>query len=91
MTWHICGVRHLSCFSFGTKKFLLSVGSPGGPAIIDYVTQTLIGMLALSGAEREHRVQQAQTWASQFNTGAAIEGYLAVYADVLKQAGCAPA
>jgi gamma-glutamyltranspeptidase/glutathione hydrolase len=27
------------------NKFLLSVGSPGGPAIIDYVTQTLIGML----------------------------------------------
>jgi gamma-glutamyltranspeptidase/glutathione hydrolase len=27
------------------NHFLLSVGSPGGPAIIDYVTQTLIGML----------------------------------------------
>jgi gamma-glutamyltranspeptidase/glutathione hydrolase len=27
------------------NRFLLSVGSPGGPAIIDYVTQTLIGML----------------------------------------------
>lgn len=26
-------------------KFLLSVGSPGGPAIIDYVAQTLIDML----------------------------------------------
>jgi gamma-glutamyltranspeptidase/glutathione hydrolase len=26
-------------------KFLLSVGSPGGPAIIDYVTQTLVAML----------------------------------------------
>ena len=26
-------------------KFLLSVGSPGGPAIIDYVTQSLIAML----------------------------------------------
>ena len=26
-------------------NFLLSVGSPGGPAIIDYVTQTLVGML----------------------------------------------
>jgi gamma-glutamyltranspeptidase/glutathione hydrolase len=26
-------------------KFLVSVGSPGGPAIIDYVSQTLIGML----------------------------------------------
>ncbi|HVV28025.1 MAG TPA: gamma-glutamyltransferase [Rhizomicrobium sp.] len=26
-------------------KFLLSVGSPGGPAIIDYVAQTLIAML----------------------------------------------
>ncbi len=25
--------------------FLLSVGSPGGPAIIDYVSQTLIAML----------------------------------------------
>ena len=27
------------------NRFLLSVGSPGGPAIIDYVAQTLIGML----------------------------------------------
>ena len=27
------------------NNFLLSVGSPGGPAIIDYVSQTLIGML----------------------------------------------
>jgi gamma-glutamyltranspeptidase/glutathione hydrolase len=27
------------------NRFLLSVGSPGGPAIIDYVTQSLIGML----------------------------------------------
>ena len=26
-------------------KFLLSVGSPGGPAIIDYVAQTLVAML----------------------------------------------
>jgi gamma-glutamyltranspeptidase/glutathione hydrolase len=26
-------------------KFLLSVGSPGGPAIIDYVTQSLVAML----------------------------------------------
>jgi gamma-glutamyltranspeptidase/glutathione hydrolase len=26
-------------------KFLVSVGSPGGPAIIDYVAQTLIGIL----------------------------------------------
>jgi len=26
-------------------NFLLSVGSPGGPAIIDYVTQTLVAML----------------------------------------------
>lgn len=26
-------------------KFLASVGSPGGPAIIDYVSQTLIGLL----------------------------------------------
>jgi gamma-glutamyltranspeptidase/glutathione hydrolase len=26
-------------------KFLLSLGSPGGPAIIDYVTQSLIAML----------------------------------------------
>ena len=26
-------------------RFLLSVGSPGGPAIIDYVCQTLVGML----------------------------------------------
>lgn len=26
-------------------KFLVSVGSPGGPAIIDYVAQTLIGLL----------------------------------------------
>ena len=24
-------------------NFLLSVGSPGGPAIIDYVAQTLVG------------------------------------------------
>ena len=27
------------------NRFLLSVGSPGGPAIIDYVSQTLSGML----------------------------------------------
>jgi gamma-glutamyltranspeptidase/glutathione hydrolase len=27
------------------NRFLLSVGSPGGPAIIDSVTQTLVGML----------------------------------------------
>ena len=26
-------------------KFLLSVGSPGGPAIIGYVTQSLVAML----------------------------------------------
>ena len=26
-------------------KFLLSVGSPGGPAIIDYVAQSLVAML----------------------------------------------
>lgn len=26
-------------------KFLVSVGSPGGPAIIDYVSQTLVGLL----------------------------------------------
>jgi gamma-glutamyltranspeptidase/glutathione hydrolase len=27
------------------NKFLVSVGSPGGPAIIDYVAQTLVGIL----------------------------------------------
>jgi gamma-glutamyltranspeptidase / glutathione hydrolase len=44
------GKRPLSAMSptivFGMDgNFLLSVGSPGGPAIIDYVTQTLIAML----------------------------------------------
>ncbi|HEY4077066.1 MAG TPA: gamma-glutamyltransferase [Rhizomicrobium sp.] len=44
------GKRPLSAMSptivFDKKgKFLLSVGSPGGPAIIDYVAQTLIAML----------------------------------------------
>jgi gamma-glutamyltranspeptidase/glutathione hydrolase len=44
------GKRPLSAMSptivFGPDgKFLLSVGSPGGPAIIDYVAQTLVAML----------------------------------------------
>jgi gamma-glutamyltranspeptidase / glutathione hydrolase len=44
------GKRPLSAMSptivFGMDgNFLLSVGSPGGPAIIDYVTQTLVAML----------------------------------------------
>ena len=44
------GKRPLSAMSptivFGKDgKFLLSVGSPGGPAIIDYVAQTLVAML----------------------------------------------
>jgi gamma-glutamyltranspeptidase/glutathione hydrolase len=44
------GKRPLSAMSptivFDQKgNFLLSVGSPGGPAIIGYVAQTLIGML----------------------------------------------
>lgn len=68
----------------------LPYGAPVGPWA-EAAAETLIGMLALSGAERGHRIQQAQAWASQFNTGAAIEGYLAVYEDVLRQAGRAPA
>lgn len=44
------GKRPLSAMSptivfDGNGKFLLSVGSPGGPAIIGYVTQSLIAML----------------------------------------------
>jgi gamma-glutamyltranspeptidase/glutathione hydrolase len=44
------GKRPLSAMSptivFGKDgNFLLSVGSPGGPAIIDFVTQTLVAML----------------------------------------------
>ena len=38
-------------------KFLLSVGSPGGPAIIDYVSQSLVAMLdgGLSPAEADRK------------------------------------
>jgi len=35
------------------KKFLVSVGSPGGPAIIDYVSQTLVGLLDAHMTPRE--------------------------------------
>jgi gamma-glutamyltranspeptidase/glutathione hydrolase len=35
------------------NRFLLSVGSPGGPAIIDYVSQTLIGMLDAKMSPKE--------------------------------------
>lgn len=35
------------------NKFLVSVGSPGGPAIIDYVAQTLIGMLDAKMSPKE--------------------------------------
>jgi gamma-glutamyltranspeptidase/glutathione hydrolase len=34
-------------------KFLVSVGSPGGPAIIDYVSQTLVGLLDAGMSPRE--------------------------------------
>jgi len=49
-TSHMTGKLPLSSMSptivfDKNNRFLLSVGSPGGPAIIDYVTQTLIGML----------------------------------------------
>ncbi|MFP5391743.1 MAG: gamma-glutamyltransferase, partial [Gammaproteobacteria bacterium] len=32
-------------FDKGSRKLVLAVGSPGGPAIINYVAKTLVGVL----------------------------------------------
>ena len=60
-------------------------------ALITGVTGQDGSYLAEFLLEKGYEVHGIKRRASQFNTGAAIEGYLAVYEDVLRQAGRAPA